>query len=150
MPSLFPARRILAFPILSCSLIKVGFIELNDGTFFSNIQVVFDEEIDRFEEISKYSIATAIIVKGKLLMTPDAKQKFEIKASEIILEGSSTSDYPLQKKRHSLEYLRTIAHLRPRSNTFSAVFRVRSVAAHAIHTFYQNRQNRKPIFRLQR
>ena len=116
-----------------------GFIELNDGTFFNNIQIVFEQDIDGFDEISKFPIATAIIVKGKLIMTPDAKQKFEIKASEITVEGTSSSDYPLQKKRHSLEYLRTIAHLRPRSNTFSAVFRVRSVAAHAIHTFYQER-----------
>ncbi|MGB3366161.1 MAG: asparagine--tRNA ligase [Acidaminobacteraceae bacterium] len=116
-----------------------GFIELNDGTFFSNIQIVFDQEIDGFEEISKFPIATAITIKGTLVMTPDSKQKFEVKASEITVEGTSSSDYPLQKKRHSLEYLRTIAHLRPRSNTFSAVFRVRSVAAHAIHTFYQDR-----------
>lgn len=116
-----------------------GFIELNDGTFFSNIQIVFDQDIEGFEKISKFAIATAIIVKGTLIMTPDSKQKFEIKASEITVEGTSSSDYPLQKKRHSLEYLRTIAHLRPRSNTFSAVFRVRSVAAHAIHTFFQER-----------
>jgi len=116
-----------------------GFIELNDGTFFSNIQIVFDQDIDGFEEISKFPIATAITIKGILVMTPDSKQKFEVKASEITVEGTSSSDYPLQKKRHSLEYLRTIAHLRPRSNTFSAVFRVRSVAAHAIHTFYQDR-----------
>ncbi len=116
-----------------------GFIELNDGTFFNNIQVVFEETLSNFAEVSKYSIATSVIVKGKLEMTPDAKQAFELKATEIILEGASDSSYPLQKKRHTMEYLRTIAHLRPRSNTFSAVFRVRSVLAYAIHKFYQEK-----------
>ncbi len=116
-----------------------GFIELNDGTFFNNIQVVFEENLENFAEVSKYSIATSIIVKGKLELTPDAKQAFELKATEIILEGASDPSYPLQKKRHSMEYLRTIAHLRPRSNTFSAVFRVRSVLAYAIHKFYQEK-----------
>ncbi len=116
-----------------------GFIELNDGTFFNNIQVVFEENLSNFAEVSKYSIATSIIVKGNLELTPDAKQAFELKATEIILEGASDPSYPLQKKRHTMEYLRTIAHLRPRSNTFSAVFRVRSVLAYAIHKFYQEK-----------
>jgi asparaginyl-tRNA synthetase len=116
-----------------------GFIELNDGTFFNNIQVVFEENLSNFAEVSKYTIATSIIVKGSLEITPDAKQPFEIKASEIILEGASDPSYPLQKKRHTFEYLRTIAHLRGRSNTFSAVFRVRSVLAYAIHKFYQEK-----------
>lgn len=116
-----------------------GFIELNDGTCFKNIQVVYDQNINDFEKISKFAIATSIYVKGKVVLTPDAKQAFEILATEIILEGESSSDYPLQKKRHSMEYLRTIAHLRPRSNTFSAVFRVRSVVSYAIHKFFQER-----------
>lgn len=116
-----------------------GFIELNDGTFFNNIQVVFEENLSNFADVSKYSIATSIIVTGKLEITPDAKQPFEIKATEIVLEGASDPSYPLQKKRHTFEYLRTIAHLRPRSNTFSAVFRVRSVLAYAIHKFYQEK-----------
>lgn len=116
-----------------------GFIELNDGTFFNNIQVVFEENLSNFGEVSKYTIATSIIVKGKLELTPDAKQPFEIKATEIILEGASDPSYPLQKKRHTFEYLRSIAHLRARSNTFSAVFRVRSVLAYAIHKFYQDK-----------
>lgn len=115
-----------------------GFIELNDGTYFKNIQVVFDEKLDNFEAISKLSIASAVIVKGKIVLTPEAKQPFEILASTIEVEGYSTPEYPLQKKRHTMEYLRTIAHLRPRSNTFSAVFRVRSVAAYAIHKFFQD------------
>ena len=116
-----------------------GFIELNDGTYFKNIQIVFNDSLSNFDEICKYAISSAIHVKGKLVLTPDAKQDFEILATEIILEGASTPEYPLQKKRHTLEYLRTIAHLRPRSNTFSAVFRVRSVAAYAIHKFFQDR-----------
>lgn len=116
-----------------------GFIEMNDGTFFKNIQVVYDENLVNFQDISKLSIASAIIVTGTLVLTPEAKQPFEIVATEIVVEGYSTSDYPLQKKRHTMEYLRTIAHLRPRSNTFSAVFRVRSVAAYAIHKFFQDR-----------
>ena len=117
----------------------VGFIELNDGTFFKGIQVVFDKEIENFEEIGKLNLSASIKVKGKLVETPQAKQDFEIQASEIEVEGLSTSDYPLQKKRHSFEYMRTIAHLRPRSNTFNAVFRVRSVLAYAIHKFFQER-----------
>ncbi|WP_312649667.1 asparagine--tRNA ligase [Proteiniclasticum sp.] len=116
-----------------------GFIELNDGGFFKNAQIVFDESLSNFTEVSKYHIATAITVTGTVIHTPDAKQPFEIKATEIILEGSSSSDFPLQKKRHTFEYLRTIAHLRPRGNTYSAVFRVRSLAAYAIHQFFQDR-----------
>ena len=116
-----------------------GFIEVNDGSFFKNIQVVFGNELDNFKEVSKLAISSSITVIGTLVATPDAKQPFEIQAKQIIVEGNSDSDYPLQKKRHSFEYLRTIAHLRPRSNAFSAVFRVRSVAAYAIHKFFQDR-----------
>lgn len=116
-----------------------GFIELNDGGFFKNAQIVFEDTLPNFTEVSKYQISSAITVKGTLVYTPEAKQPFEIKADEIILEGSSSSDYPLQKKRHTFEYLRTIAHLRPRGNTYSAVFRVRSIAAYAIHKFFQER-----------
>ncbi len=117
----------------------VGFIELNDGTFFTNIQVVFSSELVNFHEIAKLPIATALTVRGTLVATPNAKQPVEIQASAITVEAPSTSDYPLQKKRHTLEYLREIAHLRPRSTLFSAVFRVRSVAAYALHRFFQER-----------
>lgn len=116
-----------------------GFIELNDGTFFKNLQIVFDESLENFKEISKLPISSSLTVVGKVVATPQAKQPFEIKATVIVVEGLSNSDYPLQKKRHSFEYLRSIAHLRPRSNAFSAVFRVRSVAAYAIHKFFQER-----------
>lgn len=116
-----------------------GFIELNDGTYFNNLQVVFDDSLNNFSDIEKCAISSALIVKGTLVATPEAKQPFELKANEIIVEGYSSAEYPLQKKRHSMEYLRTIAHLRPRSNTFSAVFRVRSAAAFAIHKFFQDR-----------
>lgn len=116
-----------------------GFIEVNDGSFFKNVQVVFEDKLDNFKEISKLPISSSISVEGELVVTPDAKQPFEVRASSVTLEGKSNSDYPLQKKKHSLEYLRTIAHLRPRSNTFSAVFRVRSLAAYAIHKFFQER-----------
>lgn len=116
-----------------------GFIEVNDGTFLKNIQVVFEEGIENFNEIAKLSISTSIRVEGKLELTPDAKQPFEIKATNIVVEGSSSSEYPLQKKKHSFEFLREIAHLRPRSNTFSAVFRIRSLAAFAIHQFFQEK-----------
>ncbi|WP_125154155.1 asparagine--tRNA ligase [Clostridium rectalis] len=115
-----------------------GFIELNDGSFFKNVQIVFDDKLDNFKEISKLAISSSLTVQGKVVTTPNAKQPFEIHASNILIEGLSSSDYPLQKKRHSLEYLRTIAHLRPRSNTFSAVFRIRSLAAYAIHKFFQD------------
>ena len=116
-----------------------GFIEVNDGTFFKNIQVVFDNKLDNFKNVSKLPISSSITVIGTLVATPEAKQPFEVQAKEIIIEGMSNSDYPLQKKRHTFEYLRSIAHLRPRSNAFSAVFRVRSVAAYAIHKFFQER-----------
>jgi asparaginyl-tRNA synthetase len=116
-----------------------GFIELNDGTFFKNVQVVFDDTLPNFAEVAKYHIATAITVKGEFILTPGTKQPFEIRAKEVILEGESSADFPLQKKRHTFEYLRTIAHLRPRGNTYSAVFRIRSMAAYAIHKFYQDR-----------
>lgn len=117
-----------------------GFIELNDGTFFKNVQIVFEEgRVPNFKEITKLTVGSAIIVEGDVILTPGAKQPFEIKADTIEVEGFAPSDYPLQKKRHSFEYLRSIAHLRPRTNTFSAVFRVRSVAAYAIHKFFQER-----------
>jgi asparaginyl-tRNA synthetase len=115
-----------------------GFIELNDGSFFKNIQIVFENHLENYEQISKAGIATSLSITGKLELTPDAKQPFEIKADKIVIEGASASDYPLQKKRHTFEYLRTIAHLRPRTNTFSAVFRIRSLAAHAINCYLQD------------
>ena len=116
-----------------------GFIVLNDGTFFETLQVVFHDNMENFTEICKLNVGAAIIVKGKLVATPQAKQKFEIQAEEVFVEGPSTPDYPVQPKRHSLEYLRTITHLRPRTNTFQAVFRVRSLCAYAIHQFFQER-----------
>ncbi|MBE6065601.1 asparagine--tRNA ligase [Clostridium cochlearium] len=116
-----------------------GFIELNDGSFFKNLQIVIDTSLDNFDKVSKLPISSSIIVEGKLVETPSAKQPFEIQASKITIEGTSLQDYPLQKKRHSFEFLRTIAHLRPRSNTFSAVFRIRSLAAYAVHKFFQER-----------
>lgn len=118
---------------------KIGFIEVNDGTFFSNLQIVFDEKLENFAEVSKFSISSAVQIKGVLVKTKGAKQPFEVHAKEIELEASSDNDYPLQKKRHTFEYLRSIAHLRPRSNTFNAVFRVRSLTAYAIHKFFQER-----------
>ena len=116
-----------------------GFIVLNDGTFFETLQVVFHDTMDNFAEICKLNVGAAIIVKGKLVATPQAKQKFEIQAEEVFVEGPSTPDYPVQPKRHSMEFLRTITHLRPRTNTFQAVFRVRSLCAYAIHQFFQER-----------
>ncbi|MBQ7758274.1 asparagine--tRNA ligase [Anaerotignum sp.] len=117
-----------------------GFIELNDGSFFKNIQIVFEaEKLSNYEEISKQNVGAALIVKGLLVETPEAKQPFEIKAAAIEVEGTSTPDYPLQKKRHSVEFLREIAYLRPRTNLFSATFRVRSLIAMAIHEFFQNK-----------
>ena len=112
---------------------------LSDGTFFEPVQVVYDDKLSNFAEISKYNVGSALVVKGKIIETPDAQQPFEIHATEVNLEGASTPDYPLQKKRHSIEYLRTISHLRPRTNLFQAVFRVRSLAAYAIHKFFQER-----------
>ena len=114
-----------------------GFIVLHDGTFFETLQVVYHDTMENFAEISKLNVGAAIIVKGTLVATPQAKQPFEIQATEVTEEGTSAPDYPLQKKRHSLEYLRTITHLRPRTNTFQAVFRVRSLCAYAIHRFFQ-------------
>ncbi len=117
-----------------------GFVELNDGSYFKNLQIVLeDEKLSNYKEIAHQNIGCALIVTGVLVLTPDAKQPFELKAEAIEVEGASTPDYPLQKKRHTMEYLRTIAHLRPRANTFNAVFRVRSTAAYAIHKFFQER-----------
>ena len=116
-----------------------GFIVLNDGTFFEPLQIVYSDKLENFEKISKLNVGAALIVKGQLVPTPEAKQPFEIQADEIVIEGESTPDYPLQKKRHSMEYLRTITHLRPRTNTFQATFRVRSLIAMAIHEFFQQR-----------
>ena len=116
-----------------------GFIELNDGSFFKNLQIVLEAELPNYAELSKLNIGAAITVTGTLVLTPEAKQPFELKAANVVTEGESTPDYPLQPKRHSFEYLRTIAHLRPRTNTFSAVFRVRSMIAYAIHKFFQER-----------
>lgn len=116
-----------------------GFIVLHDGTFFEPLQIVYNDEMENFSDISKCSVGTALIVSGTLVSTPNAKQPFEIQAKEVCVEGASAPDYPLQKKRHSFEYLRTISHLRPRTNTFQAVFRVRSMIAYAIHKFFQER-----------
>ncbi len=116
----------------------VGFIELNDGTYFKNVQCVYHDELENFDDITGYQTGTAISVVGHLKLTPENKQPFEIIASSVVLEGACDNTYPLQKKRHSFEYLREIAHLRPRTNTFSAVFRVRSVLSMAIHEFFQN------------
>ena len=116
-----------------------GFIVVNDGTFFEPLQIVYHDTMENFEEISRLNVGAAIIVTGTLVATPQAKQPFEIQAREITVEGASAPDYPLQKKRHSFEYLRTISHLRPRTNTFQAVFRVRSLIAYAIHRFFQER-----------
>ena len=116
-----------------------GFIELNDGSFFKNVQVVFGDTLNNFNEICKLTISSSIKVIGTLVITENAKQPFEIQAKEIEIESLSDSSYPLQKKKHTFEYLRTISHLRPRANTFNAVFRVRSVLAYAIHKFFQER-----------
>ena len=116
-----------------------GFIVVSDGTYFETLQVVYHDNMANFAEISKLNVGAAIIVKGTLVATPDAKQPFEIQAVEVAVEGPSAPDYPLQKKRHTLEYLRTITHLRPRTNTFQAVFRVRSLIAYAIHQYFQER-----------
>ena len=118
---------------------NVGFIELNDGTFFNPVQIVVGKDNEDFEKSEKLKLSSAIIVAGKLVLTPNSKQPFEIQASKVIVEGESTDDYPLQKKRHTFEFLRTILHLRPRTNTFNAVFRVRSRLAFAIHKFFNER-----------
>ena len=117
-----------------------GFIELNDGSCFKNLQIVMDANVlDNYKEIAGQNVGAALIITGAVVLTPEAKQPLEVKAASIAVEGTSTPDYPLQKKRHSVEFLRTIQHLRPRTNLFSAAFRVRSVAAHAIHCFFQDR-----------
>ena len=116
-----------------------GFIVINDGTYFETLQVVYSDKLANFAELTRLNIGSAVVVKGTIVATPDAKQPFEMQAEEAFVEGESTSDYPLQKKRHSFEYLRTIPHLRPRTNTFQAVFRVRSLIAYAIHMFFQER-----------
>lgn len=119
---------------------SLGFIELTDGSYFSSLQIVCDEpKLGNFSEVFKLNVGASMIVKGTLILTPDAKQPFELVANEVCIEGTSSPDYPLQKKRHTLEFLRTIAHLRPRTNTFGAVFRVRSVASFAIHEFFNAR-----------
>ena len=116
-----------------------GFLVINDGTFFEPLQVVYSDGLTNFADITKLNVGAALIVRGTLVPTPQAKQPFEIQAAEVQIEGASAPDYPLQKKRHSFEYLRTISHLRPRTNTFQAVFRVRSLIAYAIHKFFQER-----------
>ena len=117
-----------------------GFIELNDGSCFKSLQVVLERgKLENYDEIARQNVGAAFIVHGELVLTPDAKQPFELKADSVTVEGVSAPDYPLQKKRHSVEFLRTIQHLRPRTNLFSATFRVRSVAAQAVHTFFQDR-----------
>ena len=116
-----------------------GFIVLHDGSYFETLQIVYHDKMANFDEVSKLNVGAAIVVKGTLVATPNAKQPFEIQAEEVTLEGASAPDYPLQKKRHSMEFLRTISHLRPRTNTFQAVFRVRSLCAYAIHQFFQER-----------
>lgn len=116
-----------------------GFIEVNDGSFFENIQVVFEESLENFTEIGKITLSSALRIQGTLVPTPGAKQPFELKAEHIEILSLAAADYPLQKKRHTFEYLRKIAHLRPRTNTFAAVFRVRSVVAYAIHKFFQEK-----------
>ena len=116
-----------------------GFLVINDGTFFEPLQVVYSDALANFADISKLNVGAAVIATGVVTLTPDAKQPFEIQATAVEVEGDSTPDYPLQKKRHSFEYLRTISHLRPRTNTFQAVFRVRSLCAYAIHKFFQER-----------
>ena len=110
-----------------------GFLVVNDGTYFEPIQVVYSDKLVNFDEINKLNVGAAVIVKGELVATPQAKQPFEIQASSVEVEGESTADYPLQKKRHTFEYLRTMPHLRARTNTFQAVFRVRSLIEYAIH-----------------
>lgn len=116
-----------------------GFLVINDGTYFQTLQVVFGEQLDNFQEICKLNVGAAVIVEGTLVATPKAKQPFEIQADSVYVEGASTPDYPIQPKRHSFEYLRTMTHLRARTNTFQAVFRVRSLIAYAIHKFFQER-----------
>lgn len=134
-----------ASPVTVCGWIRtnrdsknLGFMEVNDGSCFKGVQVVFErEKLENFVETAKLNVGTAVIVTGSVILTPQAKQPFEINATSVEVEGASTPEYPLQKKRHSLEYLRTIAHLRPRTNIYSAAFRVRSAAAFALHSFFR-------------
>ena len=116
-----------------------GFLVINDGTYFQTLQVVFGEQLDNFQDICRLNVGAAVIVEGTLVATPKAKQPFEIQADSVYVEGASTPDYPIQPKRHSFEYLRTMPHLRARTNTFQAVFRVRSLIAYAIHKFFRER-----------
>ena len=116
-----------------------GFVMLNDGTCFGTLQIVYDNKLSNFDEISSQNVGAALIARGEIILTPEAKQPFEMHAKEILIEGASDPKYPLQPKRHSMEFLRTITHLRARTNTFSAVFRVRSLAAYAIYKFFQER-----------
>ncbi len=116
-----------------------GFIVLGDGTFFETLQIVYNDTLGNFQDICKLNVGAAVIAKGTLVATPNAKQPFELQATEVVVEGPSTPDYPIQPKRHTMEYLRTVSHLRPRTNTFQAVFRVRSLIAYAIHKFFQER-----------
>lgn len=117
---------------------KIGFIELNDGTYFRNAQLVYSSELKDFDKVEKYTTGTAITVTGKFVYTPQGRQPFEIQVKEVELEGECAHDYPLQKKRHSFEFMREIPHLRPRANSFYAIFRLRSVLSMAIHEFFQN------------
>ncbi|MDE6687810.1 MAG: asparagine--tRNA ligase, partial [Lachnospiraceae bacterium] len=116
-----------------------GFLVVSDGTYFETLQVVYDDHLENFDQISRLNVGAAIIVKGKVVLTPQAKQPLELQASEVLVEGESAPEYPLQKKRHSMEFMRTIPHLRARTNTFQAVFRVRSILSYAIHQFFQER-----------
>ena len=119
---------------------EFGFINLNDGSHFESIQIVYDTALENFKDVSKFRVGAALRVKGILVLTPQAKQPFEIKAQDVYLEGDSPEDYPIQPKRHSREFLREVAHLRTRTNLFNAVFRVRSLLAYAIHKFFQERE----------
>ena len=118
---------------------QIGFIALNDGTYFKNAQIVYLTELENFDEVKKLRTGTALKVLGKFKLTPDGKQPFEIEATKVEVEGECVEEYPLQKKRHTMEFLRDIPHLRPRTNTFMAVFRVRSVASYEIHKFFQEK-----------
>jgi len=136
----------IELPINVCGWVRTvrdnksfGFIDLNDGSFFKNLQVVFDNNLDNFEDVCKLNVGSSLIIDGILVESPGAKQPFELKASSIKIESAAPNDYPLQKKRHSFEYLRTIAHLRPRTNTFLAVFKIRSLVSYAIHKFFNDR-----------
>ena len=116
---------------------NIGFIELNDGSMLKNIQIVIENNLENYSEVCSSPISSTISVKGKVILTPENKQPFEIKALNIFIEGKSNQDYPLQKKKHTFEYLRTIGHLRPRTNTFLSVFRIRSVISYAIHSYFK-------------